>query len=297
MKKAFLVIIMFVILLCSACSNVQIHPEPQPESQTQTPLSSVTGNIEELSEDRSTEESIEEIPETLVAEPEEIIDHLEEVPAPEEIIEPGPEPVSEPEQTTKPKEEPMMQPTAPETSPEIKVPSHEHSYSAEVIVSTCAAGGYTRNVCSCGDSYITEETTATNHSFSNWTITQAATFTSEGSQTQSCNLCGTMEIQAIPKETLDTAAIAAYGNSYATSLGFTLDASVASGNAGYYPALDYCVNTMSECYSYVAAQVYNTYSRLMNAHGTIEGARYYCTVQYLGSDAYGTYILISDYYG
>lgn len=297
MKKAFLVIIMFVILLCSACSNAQSHPEPQPEPQIQTPLPIVTETMEEPPEDRSTEEPIEVIPEILVVEQEDTIDHLEEVPESKKITEPVPESIPEPEQTTKPKEEPTMQPTAPETSPEVTVSPHEHSYSAEVIDSTCAAGGYTRNVCSCGDSYITEETPASAHSFGDWEITQAATFTSEGNQTQSCNLCGTMEIHAIPKETLDTVAIAAYGNSYAASLGFTLDASVASGNAGYYPALDYCVNTMSECYSYVAAQVYNTYSRLMNAHGTIEGARYYCTVQYLGSDAYGTYILISDYYG
>ena len=296
MKKAFLVIIMFVILLCSACSNVQIHPEPQPEPQIQTPMPSVTEAMEEPPEDRSTEEPIEESPEITVVE-QEAIDHPEEVPAPEEITEPVPEHVLEPEQTTEPKEEPATQPAAPETSPEVKVPSHEHSYSAEVIVSTCAAGGYTRNVCSCGDSYITDETPASAHSFGDWEITQAATFTSEGNQTRACSVCSKMETQEIPKEVLDAAAIAAYGNSYAVSLGFTLDASVASGNAGYYPALDYCVNTMSECYSYVAAQVYNTYSRLMNAHGTIEGARYYFTVQYLGSDAYGTYILISDYYG
>lgn len=288
MKKAFLVIIMFVILLCSACSNVQIHPEPQPEPQIRTPLPSVT---------EAMEEPIEEVPEIAVVDLEETTDYPEEVPETEEITEPVPEPVPEPEQTTKPNEEPMTDPVAPEISLEVTVPLHEHSYSVEVITSTCTAGGYTRNVCFCGDSYITEETPASDHSFGVWEITQAATFTSEGSRIQNCNLCGAMEIQSIPKETLDTAAIAAYGNSYAVSLGFTLDASVASGNAGYYPALDYCVNTMSECYSYVAAQVYNTYSRLMNAHGTIEGARYYCTVQYLGSDAYGTYILISDYYG
>lgn len=135
------------------------------------------------------------------------------------------------------------------------------------------------------------------HIWSDWSIIESPTFSAEGSQERICTDCGESESQAVSKEVLDTAAITAYGNSYAVSLGFTLDASVASGNAGYYPALDYCVNTMSECYSYVAAQVYNTYSRLMNAHGTIEGARYYCTVQYLGSDAYGTYILISDYYG
>ena len=42
---------------------------------------------------------------------------------------------------------------------------HEHSYEAVVTKPTCTEGGYTTYTCSCGDSYIADETDALGHSY------------------------------------------------------------------------------------------------------------------------------------
>ena len=49
--------------------------------------------------------------------------------------------------------------TTPEEAP------HVHNYEADVTEATCTTGGYTTFTCSCGDSYIADETPALGHNF------------------------------------------------------------------------------------------------------------------------------------
>ncbi len=42
---------------------------------------------------------------------------------------------------------------------------HEHSYDAAVTAPTCTEGGFTTYTCTCGDSYVADETSATGHNF------------------------------------------------------------------------------------------------------------------------------------
>jgi hypothetical protein len=49
---------------------------------------------------------------------------------------------------------------------------HEHHYTAVVTAPGCATGGYTTYTCSCGDSYIGNETPATGHNYVNGTCTK-----------------------------------------------------------------------------------------------------------------------------
>ena len=44
-----------------------------------------------------------------------------------------------------------------------KAPEHEHEYEAVVTAPTCTEGGYTTYTCSCGDSYVADETPALGH--------------------------------------------------------------------------------------------------------------------------------------
>ena len=53
--------------------------------------------------------------------------------------------------------------------------SHTHSYTATVTEPTCTAGGYTTYTCSCGDSYVADETPALDHDFQDGTCTGCGT--------------------------------------------------------------------------------------------------------------------------
>ena len=64
---------------------------------------------------------------------------------------------------------------------------HVHSYNAVVTEPTCQAGGYTTYTCSCGDSYVADETGSTGHSYSSEVT--APTCTAAGYTTYTCS-CG-----------------------------------------------------------------------------------------------------------
>ena len=49
--------------------------------------------------------------------------------------------------------------------------AHEHIYEAVVTAPSCTAGGYTTYTCSCGDSYVGDETEALGHSYENGACT------------------------------------------------------------------------------------------------------------------------------
>lgn len=68
-------------------------------------------------------------------------------------------------------------------------PEHTHNYTESVVAPTCTESGYTLHTCSCGDSYIDNETVALGHDYIDHSA-QAATCTQVGWEAyQSCSRC------------------------------------------------------------------------------------------------------------
>ena len=68
-----------------------------------------------------------------------------------------------------------------------------HDYVITVILPTCTAKGYTKHECSiCGDSYMTDITEETGHSFGNWIISTKPTCSDDGIKYRVCH-CGYTE--------------------------------------------------------------------------------------------------------
>lgn len=78
---------------------------------------------------------------------------------------------------------------------------HKHEYTEEVIAPTCTEQGYTKHICSCGDSYNDNEVNALGHTYGEWTVVKEATVTEKGSKERVCSVCNDKETQEIP--TLD----------------------------------------------------------------------------------------------
>lgn len=68
------------------------------------------------------------------------------------------------------------------------VPALGHSYNPVVTSPTCTEGGYTTYSCACGDTYVSDETSATGHDYEE-EITTAPTHTENGVMTYTC-ACG-----------------------------------------------------------------------------------------------------------
>ncbi|MBR0412232.1 MAG: hypothetical protein IJI47_01510 [Eubacterium sp.] len=65
-----------------------------------------------------------------------------------------------------------------------------HTYNAVVTNPTCTAGGYTTYTCTnCNDSYTGDSTAALGHTDS-WAVTNGATTTATGTETNTCSVCG-----------------------------------------------------------------------------------------------------------
>lgn len=76
-----------------------------------------------------------------------------------------------------------------------------------------------------------------------------------------------------PKPEIDIAALEAYGNQYAASLGFQIDYSMTPGNSGYFPPDTWLLESMDEGRRMAKDQVTLTYNSLMGYVGNIDGAR------------------------
>ena len=72
-----------------------------------------------------------------------------------------------------------------------------HSYSAVVTAPTCTEDGYTTYTCTCGDSYVDDIVTATDHSFGEWVQTIAPKCEVEGEERRDCKNCDHYETQEI----------------------------------------------------------------------------------------------------
>lgn len=113
-------------------------------------------------------------------------------------------PEPKPEETSKEREtvpNPTSPPQAPaNTSQPTQPPSeeHQHSYKETVVVPTCEAGGYTRFVCSCGDSYTDNATDPLGHAYEQTGRADAST-SAEGWTEYTCSRCGASYRDTIPK--------------------------------------------------------------------------------------------------
>lgn len=81
----------------------------------------------------------------------------------------------------------------PETTTE-----HVHAYSEVVTPPTCTEGGYTTYTCSCGDTYVDNQTDPLGHDWGEWQTTVAATCTAVGTETRSCSRGDATETREIP---------------------------------------------------------------------------------------------------
>ena len=146
-------------------------------------------------------------------------------------------------------------PTEPAPT-EPKPTAHTHSYSAATVAPTCTAEGYTKHVCSCGESYNDSYTAALGHNYTD-TVVEATT-SSEGYTEHTCAQCGDSYRDNYTDRLPDTgwvteeavAQLVAELNAYAESLGFIIDPEMAqcwaadgtstADGAGGYHSREWC---------------------------------------------------------
>lgn len=79
----------------------------------------------------------------------------------------------------------------------------EHEYKGSITPPTCTSQGYTTYTCSlCGKTYTDNYVNALGHSYGRWIIVQEATETHTGLRERSCEVCGDVQSETIPR--LDT---------------------------------------------------------------------------------------------
>ena len=94
----------------------------------------------------------------------------------------------------------------------------------------------------------------------------------------------------VEPEKINATDLAAYGNSFAASLGFVIDYSV---REGYFPPDTVCFSTMSAAYSNVKENVLVLYNNIIARDGSIDGYRCCVTVSDNSDGTYTTTV----YYG
>ena len=76
---------------------------------------------------------------------------------------------------------------------------HSHEYEVQITASTCTSNGYSTYVCSCGDSYKANESSAFGHSWGQWENTKEPTYETEGEETRVCSNCNIAETRLTEK--------------------------------------------------------------------------------------------------
>lgn len=117
----------------------------------------------------------------------------------------------------------------------VSLNNHQHSYTAVVTEPTCTEKGYTTYICSCGDSYIEDETAALGHSYGQWNYNGDAEYVSStnyknGTQTRTCSVCGEEETVEAP----NTALLRRRGNALALESSITLTTYITKDIVDYY---------------------------------------------------------------
>lgn len=136
--------------------------------------------------------------------------------------------------------------------------------------------------CSCGESYTDSYTDALGHSYTD-TVVEPTT-ESEGYTLHTCSRCGysykdEYTDKVVETEYIDIAALEAYARQYATdSYGYYGTSGIGfNNNAGYFPPLEYDIETMDDgyrvmreavdCqYSYDAAMGYDVNGTRLNVY-------------------------------
>ena len=122
------------------------------------------------------------------------------------------------------------------TGVKTEAPEHEHKYEAVVTAPTCTEGGYTTYTCSCGDSYVADETPALGHTEGEPKIEneKAATCDEAGSYDSVvyCSVCG----EEISRETVTVPAL---GHKPAEAV-IENEVEATCDKAGSYDSVVYC---------------------------------------------------------
>ncbi len=92
-------------------------------------------------------------------------------------------------------------------------------------------------------------------------------------------------------ETIDIAALEAYGRAYATSLGFTIDTTMTLENSSYYPGDRVPLWSMEDARRLVRDNVRATASNLIACDGSIEGFRSNILIEKDGEDGYVIWVM------
>ena len=77
----------------------------------------------------------------------------------------------------------------------VEIPVKAHDYKSVVTAPTCTDGGYTTYTCSCGDSYVADETAAEGHAWGEWIGEGDCTTTVV--LTRTCSVCGETETKEV----------------------------------------------------------------------------------------------------
>ncbi len=79
-----------------------------------------------------------------------------------------------------------------------ETPALGHNYVAAVTPPTCTEGGFTTYTCSaCGESHVGDETDALGHDFGEWTLTTPPTAHETGEETRTCTRCDATQTRTV----------------------------------------------------------------------------------------------------
>ena len=212
MKRRTLIPIAMILLLAvfAGCEAAPKSPEARSEKPNQPAV--ITSTEEAKTPEVQTPEPKKEVPKPETTEsapqiPEEDTPSVEKKAAQPSVENPPrPKAPENPNQTETPKEReteanPISPPQASTNEPVPKpapVEEHQHSYTETVVAPTCETGGYTKHVCSCGDSYTDNATDPLGHTYEQTGHADAST-SAEGWTEYTCSRCGASYRDVIPK--------------------------------------------------------------------------------------------------
>ena len=214
--NVFLAAILLIAVLCGCSkgtpSDMEVSAEPYPEAvEAGKTAEALVPETEKAAESKSKEESPLKKDDTAQPKSEKATPSKQQTSTPKsKPVENVTEPTASHSQDSAPttpastpgKPEPKPTPSAepvPAPTPQPKPAEvHTHSYAETVVAPTCAAGGYTKHTCACGDSYTDKPTEALGHAYEQ-TGHADATTASAGYTEYTCSRCGASYRDAIPQ--------------------------------------------------------------------------------------------------
>ena len=83
------------------------------------------------------------------------------------------------------------------TIKEITEPARGHRYTVTVTEPGCTSGGFTRYICDCGDTYVSDQIDALGHNWTDWAAEGEWDCTEGGTQERHCLRCGQSETKEV----------------------------------------------------------------------------------------------------